>query len=168
MTALPTKRLTLRHPLLSDDSVYTAFFTPEGLARGSYRGRRRPSEAKTMLTEDIVHWTLYRHGCFMLLHDDATIGLASITIPHRQTRPELTWCIASARCRQSFAAEASRALFLWACDTLGWLRLKSRTRPGNDAAHALLTHLGERYEGREMIEDHVGRDAFAFDLEALA
>lgn len=168
MTVLQTKRLTLRHPLLSDDSVYTAFFTPEGLAQGSYRGGRRPSEAKAMLTDDIVHWTLHRHGRFMLLNDEAAVGVAGITIPHRQTRPELTWWIAPTRRRQGFATEASRALLLWARDTLGWLRLESRTRPGNDAAHGLLTHLGARYEGREMMEDRVERDVFAFDLEALA
>ncbi|WP_347310903.1 GNAT family N-acetyltransferase [Defluviimonas sp. SAOS-178_SWC] len=144
MTApiLHTGRLTLRMPKLSDFEHWAAFFaSPRSIHE---RGMMDRAEAYRHWAADVALWPLKGYGAFGLDDRDtgAYVGEVGIYEPEGYPEPELGWFVIPEAEGKGFAAEAARAVMLWARQSFGWDRLVNIIDPANHRSIALGLRLG--------------------------
>lgn len=139
---LQTGRLTLRAPKLSDFEHWAAFFaSPRSVHE---RGMMERAEAYRTWAADVALWSLRGYGPFGL-DDRATgayVGEVGISQPEGYPGPELGWFVIPAAEGKGYAAEAARAVMLWARQSFGWAHLTNIIDPANARSIALGLRLG--------------------------
>ncbi len=139
---LHTDRLILRAPKLADFEHWAAFFaSPRSIHERGMMGRE---EAWKNWAADVALWQLKGYGAFGL-DDRATgafVGEVGIYEFMGYPEPELGWFTVPEAEGKGYAAEAARAVMLWARQTLGWDRLINIIDPANDRSIALGLKLG--------------------------
>ncbi|MGB3315069.1 MAG: GNAT family N-acetyltransferase [Albidovulum sp.] len=139
---LHTERLILRAPRLADFEHWAAFFaSPRSIYERGMMGRE---EAWKNWAADVALWPLKGYGPFGL--DDretgAYVGEVGIYEFMGYPEPELGWFTVPAAEGKGYAAEAARAVMLWARQTFGWDRLVNIIDPANTRSIALGLRLG--------------------------
>ena len=139
---LETDRLTLRAPKLSDFERWAEFFATE---RARYeRGIMARDAAWRVWASDVALWQLRGYGPFGI-DDRATgayLGEVGIYQPDGYPGPELGWFVVPEAEGKGIAAEAARAVMLWARRNFGWDELINIIDPNNDRSIALGLRLG--------------------------
>lgn len=139
---LRTERLTLRMPKLSDFEHWAAFFaSPRSVHE---RGMMARDEAYRHWAADVALWSFKGYGPFGL-DDRATgayVGEVGIYEPEGYPEPELGWFVVPEAEGKGYAAEAARAVMVWARQSFGWDRLINIIDPANDRSIALGRRLG--------------------------
>jgi RimJ/RimL family protein N-acetyltransferase len=139
---LTTERLTLRAPKLADFEHWAAFFaSPRSVHE---RGQCDRAEAWQRWAADVALWPLKGYGAFGM-EDRATgayLGEVGIYEPVGFPEPELGWFTIPEAEGKGYAAEAARAVIVWARDGFGWDRLVSIIDPANARSIALGLRLG--------------------------
>ncbi|MEZ5777818.1 MAG: GNAT family N-acetyltransferase [Paracoccaceae bacterium] len=139
---LETERLRLRAPCLADFGHWAAFFASDRSVHE--RGPLDRIEGWKTWAADVALWTLRGYGPFGL-DDRATgayVGEVGIYEPEGYPEPELGWFVVPDAEGKGYAAEAAKAVMLWARETLGWDRLVNIIDPANVRSIALGLRLG--------------------------
>lgn len=144
MTAptLQTGRLTLRAPKLADFEHWAAFFASDRSRHE--RGPLDRIEGYRTWAADVALWSLRGYGPFGM-DDRATgayLGEVGIYQPEGYPGPELGWFVVPEAEGKGYAAEAARAVMLWARDSFGWAHLINIIDPANTRSIALGLRLG--------------------------
>lgn len=139
---IETDRLILRAPKLSDFEHWAAFFASP---RSEFeRGMQTREQAWRIWASDAACWTLRGYGPFGV--DDretgAYLGEVGIYEPDGYPEPELGWFVVPEAEGRGIAAEAAKAVMVWARDTFGWDRLINIIDPRNDRSIALGKRMG--------------------------
>ncbi len=164
MTTIPhlkTERLTLRAPAPSDFGLYRDFYA-DAEGSGNYGGPLRSDQAYQKLCADLGHWHLQGFGKWIMerREDNQAIGGCGIVHPIGWPSHELTWWLMPEHRGHGYAAEASRAVIRFACQTLRWPNVETHMRDENAAARRLAEGLGGKVVRRETFPDGVTRDVF--------
>ncbi|MGB7261199.1 MAG: GNAT family N-acetyltransferase [Albidovulum sp.] len=139
---LHTERLTLRAPKLADFEHWAAYFASQRSVHEF--GPMSRAEAWKHWSSDVALWPLKGYGAFGL-DDRATgayIGEVGIYEFIGYPVPELGWFIIPEAEGKGYAAEAARAVMLWARQSQGWDELINIIDPANDRSIALGLRLG--------------------------
>ena len=139
---LHTERLTLRQPVLAD-------FEPRAVFAASDRsiwegGPMSRAEAWRAFASEVGQWPLMGYGPFSVT-DRATggyLGEAGIYHAADYPEPELGWFVVPEAEGRGIAAEAARAVMVWAGESFGWDHLVNYIDPGNARSIALGLRLG--------------------------
>ncbi len=150
---LTTQRLTLRAPQLADFDHWAAFFaSPRSIHE---RGMMDRAAAWRVWASDVAIWQLRGYGPFGI--DDretgAYLGEVGIYEPDGYPEPELGWFVVPQAEGRGIAAEAARAVMIWARDSLGWTRLINIIDPANARSIALGQRLGGVIDPQAVGED---------------
>ena len=139
---LATERLTLRMPSYQDFAYRAAFYAsdrsaPEG---GPFD---RPT-AWRIFASEVGQWPLFGFGPFSVDDRETGTDLGEVGIyqPEGYPEPELGWFVTPAAEGRGIAAEAARAVMLWACRTFGWDHIDNYIDPANTRSVALALRLG--------------------------
>ncbi|QHQ35749.1 GNAT family N-acetyltransferase [Algicella marina] len=165
MTTIPnleTERLILRAPEGHDFALYRKFYA-DAEGSGNYGGPLRSDEAYRKLCYDLGHWYLQGFGKWIVerREDGVAVGGCGIVHPIGWPSHELTWWLLPEYRGHGYAAEASRAVIRFACQTLRWPGVETHLRDENEAARKLAQSLGGTVIRRETFPDGVTRDVFA-------
>lgn len=162
---LTTQRLTLRMPVLADFEPRAAYY---GSDRAVWEGGPydRPT-AWRIFASEVGQWPLLGYGPFSVdSRDGIYLGEVGIYQPEGYPEPELGWFVLPEAERQGIAAEAARAVMIWARESFGWDHLVNYIGPGNARSIALALRLGGQRS------DRLGVDAddvvILHDLRGLA
>ncbi|MCV2874287.1 GNAT family N-acetyltransferase [Defluviimonas sp. WL0050] len=139
---LHTDRLTLRAPKLADFEHWAEFFaSPRSIHE---RGMMDRNEAWKNWAADVALWQFKGYGAFGL--DDrktgAYVGEVGIYEFMGYPEPELGWFTVPEAEGKGYAAEAARAVMVWARKSFGWDRLINIIDPANARSIALGLKLG--------------------------
>ncbi|MCU9836552.1 GNAT family N-acetyltransferase [Ruegeria sp. WL0004] len=164
---LHTDRLILRAPKLEDFEHWAAFFaSPRAVHERGMMGR---AAAWRVWASDVGIWTLRGYGPFGVERRDtgAYVGEVGIYEPDGYPGPELGWFVIPEAEGKGYAAEAARAVMIWARRNFGWDRLTNIIDPANARSIALGLRLGGVID-----PDGIGEDpddvVIAHDLRGLA
>ena len=150
---LETDRLILRAPKLADFEHWAAFFASE---RARYeRGIMPRDDAWQVWASDTANWQLRGYGPFGV-DDRATgqyLGEVGIYQPDSYPGPELGWFVVPEAEGKGIAAEAARAVMLWARRSFGWDRLVNFIDRRNARSIALGLRLGGAIDTEGASED---------------
>ena len=139
---LHTERLTLRAPRLADIDHWAAFFATPRSAHE--RGPLARPDAWRVWAADVALWLVKGYGPFGV--DDRATGayLGEVGIYHGEDypEPELGWFVLPEAEGKGYAAEAARAVMVWARQTFGWDRLVNYIDPANERSIALGLRIG--------------------------
>mgnify|MGYP003881732991 CR=1 FL=1 len=164
---LTTERLTLRAPVLDDFEHWAAFFASE---RSVYeRGQMPRQEAWRVWAGDVALWTLRGYGPFGVETRETGVYVGEVGIyqPDGYPGPELGWFVVPQAEGKGYAAEAARAVMLWARRNFGWDRLINIIDPRNSRSIALGRRLGGVIDPDAPGEDP-GDVVIVHDLRGLA
>ncbi|AAV96484.1 GNAT family N-acetyltransferase [Ruegeria pomeroyi] len=164
---LHTERLTLRAPQLADFEHWAAFFaSPRAVHE---RGMMDRAAAWRVWASDVAIWTLRGYGPFGVeLRDTGTyVGEVGIYEPDGYPGPELGWFVIPEAEGKGYAAEAARAVMIWARRNFGWDQLTNIIDPANQRSIALGLRLGGVIDPDGIGEDP-GDVVIAHDLRGLA
>ncbi len=164
---LETERLILRAPKLADFEHWAAFFASERSVHE--RGMMRRDEAWTNWAADVALWPLKGYGAFGLDDRDtgAYVGEVGIYEFMGYPEPELGWFTVPEAEGKGYAAEAARAVMVWARQTMGWNRLINIIDPANARSIALGLRLGGVID-RDLPGTDPGDVVIRHDLRGLA
>ncbi|MCE8545143.1 GNAT family N-acetyltransferase [Ruegeria pomeroyi] len=164
---LHTDRLTLRAPQLADFEHWAAFFASERSVHE--RGMMERAAAWRVWASDVGIWTLRGYGPFgvELRDSGAYVGEVGIYEPDGYPGPELGWFVIPDAEGKGYAAEAARAVMIWARRNLGWDHLTNIIDPDNARSIALGLRLGGVIDPDGIGEDP-GDVVIAHDLRGLA
>jgi len=164
---LHTDRLILRAPRLADFDHWAAFFASPRSAHE--RGPLARMDAWRTWAADVAGWTLKGYGPFGV--DDRATGayLGEVGIYHGDDyhEPELGWFVLPEAEGKGYAAEAARAVMVWARATYHWDRLVNYIDPANDRSIALGLRIGGQIDPTLPGVDP-GDVVIAHDLRGLA
>lgn len=139
---LMTGRLRLRMPVYADFAHRLAFYADE---RSVWEGGPFTAEqAWRIFASEVGQWPLMGFGPFSV-DDTATgdyLGEVGIYQPEGYPEPELGWFVTAAAEGRGIAAEAARAVMVWAHKTFGWDHIDNYIDPGNARSIALGLRLG--------------------------
>lgn len=164
---LHTERLTLRAPQLADFEHWAAFFaSPRAVHE---RGMMDRAAAWRVWASDVGIWTLRGYGPFgvELRDTGAYVGEVGIYEPDGYPGPELGWFVIPEAEGKGYAAEAARAVMIWARRNFGWDHLINIIDPANQRSIALGLRLGGVIDPDGIGEDP-GDVVIAHDLRGLA
>lgn len=142
MTApvLTTPRLTLRMPVLADFEPHAAFFASD---RSVWEGGPLTRvQAWRIFASEVGLWPLMGYGPFSVDMDGAYVGEVGIYHAAEYPEPELGWFVVPEAEGRGIAAEAARAVMVWARRAFGWDRLVNIIDPGNARSIALGLRMG--------------------------
>ena len=143
---LHTDRLTLRMPVLADFGPRAAFYASD---RSVWEGGPvARAEAWRIFASEVAQWPLMGYGPFSV-EDRATgdyLGEVGIYHPEGYPEPELGWFVVPGAEGRGIAAEAARAVMVWARGQFGWDDITNIIDPGNDRSIALGLRLGGRID----------------------
>lgn len=164
---LHTDRLTLRAPQLADFEHWAAFFASERSVHE--RGMMERAAAWRVWASDVGIWTLRGYGPFgvELRDSGAYVGEVGIYEPDGYPGPELGWFVIPEAEGKGYAAEAARAVMIWARRNFGWDHLTNIIDPDNARSIALGLRLGGVIDPDGIGEDP-GDVVIAHDLRGLA
>ncbi|MEM7189786.1 MAG: GNAT family N-acetyltransferase [Pseudomonadota bacterium] len=170
VVTLETDRLRLVQPTSGHLDHYLAFYAIPNDQKGGYRAPRPANEVEGLLARDIAEWERKSFGVFLLFRkeDDAFVGGTGLAHPADWPRHELTWWLMPVARGTGFATEASRAVLIWAYDTLGWPVVETHMRDENLPARRLAERLGGTMIARETFPDGVTRDVFALPRQEVS
>ncbi len=164
---LHTDRLTLRAPKLEDFEHWAAFFaSPRAVHE---RGMMNRAAAWRVWASDVAIWSLRGYGPFGVEMRDsgAYVGEVGIYEPDGYPGPELGWFVVPETEGKGYAAEAARAVMIWARRNFGWDHLTNIIDPANARSIALGLRLGGVID-----PDGIGEDpddvVIMHDLRGLA
>lgn len=143
---LLTERLRLRLPVLADFEHHAAFQASE---RSIWEGGPRDRlSAWRVWAADVALWQLKGYGPFGV-EDRATgayLGEVGIFHGDDYPEPELGWFVLPEAEGKGIAAEAARAVMIWARLTFGWDDITNIIEPENSRSIALGLRLGGRID----------------------
>lgn len=144
--ALVTPRLVLRAPRLADFEHHAAFHASD---RSVWEGGpNHRSAAWRIWASDVALWSLKGYGPFGV--EDRLTGayLGEVGIFHGDgyPEPELGWFVVPQAEGLGIAAEAARAVMVWARKSRGWDELVNIIDLGNARSIALGLRLGGRID----------------------
>ena len=139
---LTTERLTLRMPCHADFAHRLTFYASD---RAIWEGGPYDAVmAWRIFASEVGQWPLMGFGPFSV-DDRATgdyLGEVGIYQPQGYPEPELGWFVVDGAEGRGIAAEAARAVMVWARATFGWNHLDNYIDPGNQRSVALGLRLG--------------------------
>lgn len=145
LPTLPTQRLLLRAPRVSDFDTYAHIACS---ARGTYFGGPMTREAAWLdFSQMIATWLLHGHGLWTIGHGGRVAGFVVLGFEPGDEEPELGFLLTAEAEGQGIACEAAAAARDYAFNTLGWAQLVSYIDPANTRAQALATRLGAVRDG---------------------
>ena len=152
MTAptLTTARLTLRMPALADFEPHAAFFASDRSVHEG--GPFDRAKAWRIFASEVGLWALRGYGPFSVDMDGAYVGEVGIYHAADYPEPELGWFVVPGAEGRGIAAEAARAVMVWARKTFGWDHIVNYIDPGNARSIALGLRLGGRICDRPGID----------------
>ena len=164
---LQTERLTLRMPKLADFEPWAAYYTS---GRSEYEdGPMTRRAGWNMWAANVALWSLRGYGAFGV--DDgetgAYLGEVGIYEPEGCPEPELGWFVIPEAEGNGYAAEAARAVMIWARQSFGWDRLINIIDPANSRSIALGLRLGGIIDP-DLRDTDPGDVVIRHDLRALA
>ncbi len=137
-----TGRLRLRMPVFADFAHRQAFYAEE---RSVWEGGPfSAAEAWRIFASEVGQWPLMGFGPFSV-DDRATgayLGEVGIYQPEGYPEPELGWFVIGTAEGRGIAAEAAKAVMLWARQSFGWDHIDNYIDPGNTRSIALGLRLG--------------------------
>jgi RimJ/RimL family protein N-acetyltransferase len=139
---LTTQRLTLRMPVLADFAPRAAFAASDrSIWEGGPMSR---TEAWRVFASEVGQWPLMGYGPFSVTdrRSGDYLGEAGIYHAADYPEPELGWFVVPDAEGQGIAAEAARAVMVWARQAFGWDHLVNYIDPGNARSIALGLRLG--------------------------
>ena len=160
---LQTERLRLRMPVLSDFGHRAAFHASDrSIWEGGAIAR---AEAWHLFASEVGQWALMGFGPFLVedRESGAHLGETDIYQPQSYPEPELGWFVLPEAEGRGIAAEAARAVMLWARQSFGWDRLVNYIHPDNARSIALGLRLGG-----QITTDLPGDVVIVHDLRGLA
>ncbi|MGL4281850.1 MAG: GNAT family N-acetyltransferase [Albidovulum sp.] len=163
---LLTDRLRLRMPRLADFEHRAAFYaSPRAVHEDGPVGRVM---AWRIWASEVGQWPLLGYGPFSVedRRSGAYLGEVGIYHPVGFPEPELGWFVLPEAEGKGYAAEAARAVMLWAHRTFSWDHLINIIAPGNDRSIALARRLGGVHSNRPGVDP--GDVVILHDLRALA
>lgn len=161
---LSTARLRLRAPDLADFEHRAAFYASDrSIGEGGPKDR---AQAWRVFASDVGQWPLMGYGPFSLEQDGAYVGEVGIYRAADYPEPELGWFVVPDAEGRGIAAEAARAVMVWARASFGWNHLVNYIDPGNARSIALGLRLGGRICDRPGIDP--GDVVIEHDLRGLA
>lgn len=139
---IETQRLRLRMPVFADFAHRQAFYADD---RSVWEGGPFGTEqAWRIFASEVGQWPLMGFGPFSV--EDRTtgayLGEVGIYQPAGYPEPELGWFVTAAAEGRGIAAEAARAVMLWARQSFGWDHIDNYIDPGNERSIALGLRLG--------------------------
>jgi RimJ/RimL family protein N-acetyltransferase len=139
---LPTARLTLRAPRMTDFPVYAAF-----LASERSKGVGGPLDTKgawNYFCHDTALWSLVGHGALMmdLAASGETIGSISVNAGPLFPETELGWMVYDGHTGNGYATEAATAVRDWAFSVRGLPTLVSYINQANQPSRRVAERLG--------------------------
>lgn len=167
IATLQTERLTLRAPQLADFEHWADFFGSER-ARHE-RGMMPRGETWRVWASDVALWQLRGYGPFGVDDRDTGTYLGEVGIyqPDGYPGPELGWFVTPEAEGKGIAAEAARAVMLWARRNFGWDRLINIIDPMNARSIALGLRLGGTIDP-DAVGEAPGDVVIVHDLRGLA
>ncbi|HMO06724.1 MAG TPA: GNAT family N-acetyltransferase [Paracoccaceae bacterium] len=139
---LSTARLTLRAPRLADFEHRAAFYASD---RSVWEdGPLDRAQAWRVFASDVGQWPLMGYGPFSVDHRGGYVGEVGIYHAADFPEPELGWFVTPEAEGKGIAAEAARAVMVWARANFGWEQLVNYIDPGNARSIALGLRLGGR------------------------
>ena len=137
-----TERLTLRMPRLGDFAHRQAFCASD---RAAWEGGPfSPPEAWRVFASEDGEWLLIDFGPVSV--DEKAMGdyLGEVGIhqPAGHPEPELGWFVVEGADGKGYAAEAAKAVMVWAANSLGRDHVDNHIDPGNARSIALGLRLG--------------------------
>jgi RimJ/RimL family protein N-acetyltransferase len=139
---LQTERLILRMPRIVDFAHRLAFFASE---RSAFEGGPYDSAAAwRIFASEVGQWSLMGFGPFSIdgRLSGAYLGEVGIYRPEGYPEPELGWFVVEDSEGKGIAAEAARAVMIWARASFGWDHIDNYIDPGNARSIALGLRLG--------------------------
>ena len=139
---LTTDRLILRMPVLADFEPRAAFGASDrSIHEGGPYDR---AESSRIFASEVGQWPLLGFGPFSIAdrQSGAYLGESGIYQPVGYPEPELGWFVVPEAEGRGIAAEAARAVMLWARRTFGWDTLVNYIDPDNARSIALALRLG--------------------------
>lgn len=146
---LETKRLTLRPPTLADVKDIAAIVSDK---RVSINLRRVPHPYSL---DDAVRFVttfanIGRRTSFLVEHESAPVGMASLDWEGNGDAPELGYCFGIDHWGKGFATETARALIDYAFEEFTIDRIHSGARVLNPASRHVLEKCGFQWTGVEL------------------
>ncbi|MCB1396272.1 MAG: GNAT family N-acetyltransferase [Rhodobacter sp.] len=164
---LVTERLVLSAPVLADFEHIAAFHASD---RAVWEGGpRHRHHAWRIWAADVALWMLRGHGPFRVADRETGAWLGEVGIVRGDEFPEaaLAWMVAPEAEGRGIAAEAARAVMVWARRQFGWDDLISIIDPGNSRSIALALRLGGRVDPKRAGID-LSDVVIVHDLRGLA
>ena len=138
--SLATDRLRLRMPTYDDFAHRLHFYTSD---RAVWEGGPfAPDHAWRIFASEVGQWPLMGFGPFSVDLDGIYVGEVGIYQPLGYPEPELGWFVVDGFEGKGIAAEAARAVMVWASDAFGWDHIDNYINPGNARSIALGLRLG--------------------------
>ncbi|TMV48264.1 GNAT family N-acetyltransferase, partial [Thioclava sp. BHET1] len=127
------------------------------------------SEAWRLFASEVGQWALMGFGPFSIEDREtgAYLGEAGIYQPLSYPEPELGWFVLPEAEGRGIAAEAARAVMLWARQSFGWDRLVNYIHPDNARSIALGLRLGGQIT-TDLPGEEPGDVVIVHDLRGLA
>ncbi|NBE07601.1 GNAT family N-acetyltransferase [Paragemmobacter ruber] len=162
---LTTERLTLRMPVLADFEPRAAFYASD---RAVWEGGPLSRvEAWRIWASEVGLWPLRGYGPFTVEADGAYVGEVGIYQAEDYPEAELGWFVLPEAEGRGYAAEAARAVMVWARQSFGWDEIVNIIDPGNARSIALGLRLGGRVDAARAGIDP-GDVVIVHDLRGLA
>jgi RimJ/RimL family protein N-acetyltransferase len=137
---LTTARLRLRMPVFEDFAQRRAFYASD---RAVWEGGPFSTEqAWRIFASEVGQWPLIGFGPFSVDMDGTYVGEVGIYQPQGYPEPELGWFVTDGAEGKGIAAEAARAVMIWAKGSFGWDHIDNYIDPGNARSIALALRLG--------------------------
>jgi ribosomal-protein-alanine N-acetyltransferase len=148
---LETSRLELRMAALSDAAFFVRLLNePAWLQNIGDRGVRSEAAAEAYIENSLCgHYRAHGYGMYVLQLKPtlSPIGLCGLVKRDFLPLPDLGFALLAAFAGQRYAAEAARAVMLYAAEKLGVERLCAIVNHRNDRSIRLLGKLGFRHQG---------------------
>jgi RimJ/RimL family protein N-acetyltransferase len=147
---LCTQRLILRPWHEGDFEAFYELQRDEEVARWNYNDPRDEAESRRVFDYKKMSYELGGNFTWIscaILADEDVVGDLSLNVRSEEHRGgELGFIVHPRHQRKGYATEATRALFRWAFEEVGFHRVYGRTEPRNVASARVMEKLGMRKE----------------------
>ncbi len=164
MPVLTTERLILRPFRASDFDAYAALCGDASVMR--FIGAGQPltrADAWRNLALVLGHWQLRGYGLWAVEERGGDlVGRVGCFCPEDWPGFEVGWLLRRSSWGRGYATEAARAALAYAFTQLGQAHVISLIRPENEASVRVAERLGERLEGRTVLQ---GQEALVYGID---